>query len=77
MTHEIDVEQMLERARTLVQGYTGFVKHTPKVVRQSMMLAYQTAVDDMLKAMDASRAKDPVRHDDRKVTLLDENGNAT
>lgn len=60
-------------------AYTHFVKHAPQMLRQSMMLAYQTAVDETLKAMDAARTIDPVKHDQAppKVVLLDANGNAT
>lgn len=77
MTHEIEVEQVIERAKTLIESYAGFVKHAPKMLRQSMMLAYQTAVDDMLKALDASRANNAVKHtDDKRVVLLDQNGHA-
>ncbi len=76
--HRISVEDMLAASRALVSGYTHFVKHVPAMLRNSMILAYQTAVDDMLKAMDASRVDDPVEHkDEKKVILLDSNGHAT
>lgn len=75
--HEVSVDKVLVSARRLTENYTLFVKHAPKLLRQSMMLAYQTAVDDMLKAMDSARVVAPVKHQDQKsVTLLDENGHA-
>lgn len=75
---EISVDKIVARARKNVESYTHFVRHAPKLLRQSMMLAYQTATDDMLKAMDACRTKDPVFHKDEKaVVLLDQNGNAS
>lgn len=77
-TLEISVDKIVAKARRHVENYTLFVKHAPKLLRQSMMLAYQTAVDDMLKSMDACRTKDPVFHKDEKaVVLLDQNGNAS
>jgi hypothetical protein len=76
--HRISVEEMLSASKSLVIAYTHFVAHAPKLLRQSMMLAYQTAVDDMLKAMDQARVDDPVIHsNDKKVVLLDSNGHAT
>ena len=77
ITHEVSVEGMLSTSKRLIENYTLFVKHAPKMLRQSMMLAYQTAVDDMLKAMDHNRVKAPVNHEEKsKVVLLDENGHA-
>lgn len=72
---EISVDKIVARAKRHVENYSNFVKHAPKLLRQSMMLAYQTAVDDMLKSMDACRTKDPVFHKEEKpVALLDQNG---
>ena len=75
-THQVSVEGMLNSSKRLVENYALFVKHAPTLLRQSMMLAYQTAVDDMLKAMDHNRI-DPVKHEDKpKMVLLDQNGHA-
>ena len=77
-SHDVDVDMLLTKVRKNTENYTHFVKHAPKMLRQSMMLAYQTAVDQTLKAMDASRTKKPVIHEDKPpVVLLDQNGNAT
>lgn len=76
--HPVCVDDLLIETRRNVERYTQFVKHAPKMLRQSMMLAYQTAVDDTLKAMDASRSINPVQHDAKPpVVLLDQNGLAT
>lgn len=77
-TREIYVEGMLESAKLLVANYSKFVGHAPKILRQSMMLAYTTAVDDMLKAMDHNKLKDPIKQEiTPPVFLLDQNGNAS
>ncbi len=71
------IDGMINTSKRLVLNYSVFVKHAPKMLRDSMMLAYQTAVDDMFKAMDANRVE-PVIHEEKpKVTLLDQNGHAT
>ncbi len=76
--HKISVEKIIARAKKNIENYSIFVKHTPKMLRQSMMLAYQTATDDMLKALDAARVADPIEHAVQKpVVLLDQNGHAT
>lgn len=76
--HKVSVDQVLSVSRRLVSNYSLFVKHAPKMLRQSMMLAYQTAVDDMLKAMDSAKVEDPIAYKDtNKVVLVDQNGNAT
>lgn len=76
--HEISVERVLEASTRLVRNYSLFVKHAPKLLRESMMLAYQTAVDDMLKAMDRARVGDAIIHPEKPaVVLLDENGHAS
>ncbi len=74
---EISIDGMLGSSKRLVANYSNFVKHAPKLLRDSMMLAYQTAVDDMLKAMDHNKIKDPVKaYEQPPVVLLDENGHA-
>ena len=76
-THEISVEGMLGTATRLVENYSKFVKHAPKLLRDSMMLAYQTAVDDMLKAMDHNRIDKPIKMEEPKpVHLVDSSGHA-
>lgn len=72
--HEISVDKVVASAKQNVERYSVFVKHAPKLLRQSMMLAYQTAVDDMLKAMDNSRTKGALTHDSKPAIILDENG---
>lgn len=75
--HQVSVNLVIEKAQILVKNYNGFVAHAPKMLRQSMMLAYTTAVDDMLKVLDSARI-DPVTHEERSpIVLLDENGHAT
>jgi hypothetical protein len=76
--HAISVDGMLKTSKRLVENYTLFVRHAPKLLRDSMMLAYQTAVDDMLKAMDHNRTEDPVKHADttQPVHLVDSSGHA-
>lgn len=77
-SQEIHIEGMIGSAKRLVENYTKFVQHTPKLLRQSMMLAYTTAVDDMLKAMDHNKIKDPIKQEIAPpVVLLDQNGNAS
>ncbi len=73
---EIYVEGMIESSKHLVLNYSQFVQHAPKLLRQSMMLAYQTAVDDMMKAMDKNLVNNPIIHDQKKVVLLDDKGHA-
>lgn len=76
--HQVSVEEVLSIVKANTIAYSHFVKHAPQMLRQSMMLAYQTAVDETLKAMDAARTIDPFKHDQApKVVLLDANGNAT
>lgn len=75
--HLVSVDDVLAQAKVNVQRYSGFVRHAPRMLRDSMMLAYQTATDDMLKALDAARVLDPVKHESSpSVVLLDQNGNA-
>ena len=75
--HRVSVDRMLLISTRLVENYSLFVKHAPKLLRDSMMLAYQTAVDDMLKAMDSCRVDDPVKHEPEKPAhLLDSSGHA-
>lgn len=75
--HKVSVDQMLAKTKRYVENYALFLRHTPKMLRESMMLAYQTAVDDMLKALDASRVEDPVAHkEDPKFCIVDKDGNA-
>ena len=69
-THEISVDGMLGTSKRLVENYSRFVKHAPKLLRDSMMLAYQTAVDDMLKAMDHNRIDSPVVHKSEEPSVL-------
>lgn len=77
-TREIYVEGMIGSAKRLVENYQKFVQHAPKLLRQSMMLAYTTAVDDMLKAMDHNKLKDPIKQEiTPPIVLLDQNGNAS
>lgn len=76
--HLVDAVQLNGIVKRNVERYAAFIKHAPKILRESMMLAYQTSVDDCMKAMDTSRVKDPIQHDDSpKVVLLDEHGHAT
>ncbi len=76
-THEISVDGMLGTSRRLVENYSRFVKHAPKLLRDSMMLAYQTAVDDMLKAMDHNRIDKPIEHKvEAPTVLVDSSGHA-
>ena len=78
MKHEIDVKGMQESYKRLIENYSKFIKHAPTILRNSMMLAYQTAVEDMLKAMDHNRVKNPIKQEiTNPVVLLDENGNAS
>lgn len=75
--HKVSVDQVLKTSRRLVENYSLFVKHAPKLLRQSMMLAYQTAVDDMLKNMDSARIDNPKSAADpvvKPAVLLDQNG---
>lgn len=75
---EISINEVLTGSQLLVERYLQFVKHTPKMVRDSMTLAYTTAIDDMLKLLDKSKTVNPIVHEERsKVTLLDEHGHAT
>ena len=75
---EVYVDDLLAKVRKNTENYTIFVKHAPKMLRQSMMLAYQTAIDQTLRAMYACRVKAPVIHkEEEPVILLDQNGNAT
>jgi len=77
-TLEIDVAGMNKSAIKLVENYSLFVRQAPKLLRDSMMLAYTTSVDDMLKAMDHNRIKNPVIQEIKPlITILDQNGNAT
>ncbi len=76
--HAVSVGEVVEKSKILIKSYQGFVKHAPKLLRDSMMLAYTTAVDDMLKVMDSSRVVTPVKHEERtNIVLLDENGHPT
>lgn len=76
--HSVCVDAVMSAVKHNTVAYTQFVQHAPTILRQSMMLAYQTAVDETLKAMDQARTIDPVKHDQApKVVLLDANGNAT
>ncbi len=74
---EVDIDVAIENAKILVKRYSKFVEHAPALLRNSMMLAYQTAVDEMLQNMDASRTMNPTKLEFKtKPVLLDENGNA-
>lgn len=76
--HEVDVDGMIGSSKRLVENYSKFVRHTPAMLRNSLMMAYQTAVDDMLKAMDHNRINGAVKQDiTPPVVLLDQNGNAS
>lgn len=76
--YEVCVEDVISEAKANTISFSGFVKHAPKMLRDSMMLSYQRAVDETLKAMDAARVKDPVKHNkEKQVVLLDQNGHAT
>jgi hypothetical protein len=76
--HSVSVDGMTKSAVRLVSNYQLFVKHAPSLLRNSMMLAYQTAVDDMLKAMDHNKITNPVEQKiEKPIVLLDENGHAT
>ncbi len=78
IVHSISVKLVNEKAKILVTSYQGFVRHAPKMLRDSMMLAYTTAVDDMLRAMDASKITAPIEPEKKPhIVLLDQNGNAT
>lgn len=74
----VNIDGTIKMSKQLVLAYSMFVKHAPKILRESMMLAYQTAVDDMFKAMDANRIVGPIKHEQKpQVVLLDEHGHAT
>jgi hypothetical protein len=73
--HSVSVDGMTKSAVRLVENYQIFVKHAPALLRNSMMLAYQTAVDDMMKAMDHNKVVNPIEHKTEKpIVLLDQNG---
>ncbi len=71
----VSVDGMHKTAEILLRNYAGFIKHAPKMLRDSMMLAYQTGIEDMFKAMDKNRMVDRVLHEEKPpVILLDQNG---
>lgn len=73
--HAVSVDGVIASSKRLVENYTQFVKHAPSLLRSSMMLAYQTAVDDMLKAMDHNKVNDPITHtEESPAIILDKNG---
>lgn len=75
MTVQVDVQKVVEHAKELVKNYPKFLDHCPKMLRNSMQLAYQNAVDHMLQALDASKVEDPIpMKNEKPVVLLDENG---
>lgn len=76
----INIDGVIEDAKKLILSYKQFVSHTPKMLRDSMMMSYQAAIDDFLKVLDANRSDAPVIHKDvkeKKIVLLDQNGHAT
>lgn len=74
---EINIEGMHDSAKRLVENFKGFTKHTPKLLRDSMMLAYCKAIDEMFMAMDHNKTVSPVVMDLKaKPVLLDDKGYA-
>lgn len=74
---EIDIEGMQASAKRLVENFISFSKHTPKVLRDSMVMSYCKAIDEMFMAMDHNKIKDPVKMEmASKPILLDDKGYA-
>jgi hypothetical protein len=73
----VDVDEINKVAKRLVERFYQFTKHSPKVLRDSMMMSYCKAIDEMMQAMDSCKLDDPVPMTiEKPVHLVDSDGHA-
>ncbi len=73
----IDVEAINKVAKRLVENFHSFTKHSPKMLRDSMMMSYCKAIDDLFQAMDSCKIENPIKlKEESPVHLLDSSGHA-
>ncbi len=73
----VDVDELNRMAKRLVEAFHQFTKHSPKILRDSMMMSYCKAIDDLMQAMDHSKVENPVEMTvEKPIVLVDSSGHA-
>ena len=73
----VKVDDLHAMAKRLAEKFHQFTKHSPKLVRDSMMMAYCKAIDEMFMAMDHCKTENAIEMTiEKPVHLVDSSGHA-
>jgi soluble cytochrome b562 len=73
----VDVDELNKMAKRLVEAFHQFTKHSPKLLRDSMMMSYCKAIDDLMQAMDHCKLEKPIEMTiEKPIVLVDSSGHA-
>mgnify|MGYP001608181051 CR=1 FL=1 len=73
----VNVDELNKMAKRLVEAFHQFTKHSPKLLRDSMMMSYCKAIDDLMQAMDHCKLENPVPMTiEKPIVLVDSSGHA-
>lgn len=73
----VNVDDLQKTAKRLVETFHQFTKHSPKLLRDSMMMSYCKAIDDMMMALDHNKVDNPVEMTiEKPIVLVDSSGHA-